>query len=173
MLVRKLVTTLKWITLRLKKVSIVWSLKNNLEFNVSIYNSGKKLSIGRTYIRNNTLINTEDNGELIIGDDTFFNRNCVISCRKKIRIGDNCIFGPNVCVYDHDHKHDSNGISKGYVCDDVIIEDGCWIGAGVIILRGTHIGKDSIVAAGSVVKGNYPEKTLIYSVNDIKTRTLG
>ncbi|MFR4518882.1 MAG: acyltransferase [Fusobacterium sp.] len=172
MILRKIITTILWIFFRMKKVSIVWSIKNNIEWNTKIYNSGKKLIIGKVNIRNNVLINTESTGEMIIEDGCFFNRNCIVSCRNKIIIGKGCIFGPNVCIYDHDHKYDVNGFKNGYTCKEIIIEEGCWIGAGVIILKGTYIGKGSIIGAGAIVKGTYPEKTLIYSVNKIKTRSL-
>ena len=35
----------------------------------------------------------------------------------------------------------------------VVIEDDCFIGTNAIILKGTHLGARSIVAAGSVVAG--------------------
>lgn len=38
----------------------------------------------------------------------------------------------------------------------VMIEDGCWIGGGVIILPGITIGKGSVIGAGSVVTKNIP-----------------
>lgn len=38
----------------------------------------------------------------------------------------------------------------------VTIEDGCWIGGGVIILPGITIGKGSVIGAGSVVTKNIP-----------------
>ena len=41
--------------------------------------------------------------------------------------------------------------------DPVYIEDGVFIGAGSIILKGVRIGKNSIVGAGSVVAKSIPE----------------
>ena len=42
----------------------------------------------------------------------------------------------------------------------VTIEDGCWIGGGVIILPGVTIGKGSVIGAGSVVTKSIPENSL-------------
>ncbi|MFR5466356.1 MAG: hypothetical protein ACLTHR_12100 [Agathobacter rectalis] len=39
----------------------------------------------------------------------------------------------------------------------VFIDDGVWIGNDVIILPNVHIGKKSIIGAGSVVTKNIPE----------------
>lgn len=172
MIIRKCITLIQMLKSYINKVSVTWTLKNNIEFGVKIYNEGNELKIGQTTIRSNVLINTSGNGEMSIGNGCFFNRNCIISCRDSIHIGDGCIFGPNVCVYDHDHNYTQNGIQSGYQCEGVVIDDGCWIGAGAIILRGTHIGRNSIVAAGAIIKGCYPESSLIYSVNEVRVKQL-
>lgn len=36
-----------------------------------------------------------------------------------------------------------------------------WIGANTVILRGTVIGRDCVVGAGSVLKGVYPAGSVI------------
>ena len=41
------------------------------------------------------------------------------------------------------------------------IGDNSWIGCNVVILRGTSIGKNCIVGAGSVLKGTYPDNSVI------------
>lgn len=102
-----------------------------------------------------------DHGDTVIGDDVSFNRNCMVICHKSIQIGDGCIFGPNVLIYDHDHRFDSDGVKPGYRMADVVIENGCWIGAGVTILRGTHIGEKSVIGAGCVVSGEIPAHSLV------------
>lgn len=38
-----------------------------------------------------------------IGDNVFFNNGTSIAAKEKIEIGDNCIFGENVKIYDHNH----------------------------------------------------------------------
>lgn len=112
-------------------------------------------------------------GELSIGNNVSFNKNTNVICRQKILIGDNCLFGPNVCIYDHDHVFNIDGIKHNeYKCDDIIIESGCWIGAGVIILRGTYIGRNTIIGAGTIVKGNIPPNTLITSTREINITPL-
>jgi acetyltransferase-like isoleucine patch superfamily enzyme len=44
---------------------------------------------------------------------------------------------------------------------DVIIEDGVWCGCNVTILKGCHIGKGAVVAAGSVVTKNVPPYAIV------------
>ena len=38
----------------------------------------------------------------------------------------------------------------------IIIEDNCFVGANSIILGGSKVGRDSIIAAGAVVHGIVP-----------------
>ena len=42
----------------------------------------------------------------------------------------------------------------------VMIEDGCWIGGGVIILPGVTIGQKCVIGAGSVVTKDIPANSL-------------
>lgn len=43
----------------------------------------------------------------------------------------------------------------------IVLNEGCFIGANCIILPGTNIGKNTIVGAGSVVKGNIPDNVVV------------
>ena len=74
------------------------------------------------------------------------------------------IFGPKPTIITGDHRIDVIGkhlidvtVEEKYINgvnpydQPVIIEDGCWIGANVTILKGVTIGRGSIVAAGAVV----------------------
>lgn len=112
-------------------------------------------------------------GNLHIGKGVALNRNCIIVCREKIYIADDCIFGPNVVVYDHDHIFSKSRIEKEkFKTGEIVIEKGCWIGANVTILRGTHIGEHSVIGAGTVVKGNIPPYSLVVSDRNVSIRSL-
>lgn len=87
---------------------------------------------------------------------------------KNIFIGDNTSIGPNVCIYDHDHKFGEQGKKQGFNSSEVIIEENVWIGAGTIILRGTHIGKNCVIGAGCVIKGEVPENSLVTQNREVK-----
>lgn len=102
-------------------------------------------------------------GELLVGSGTSFNVGCIVTSRCRIVIGKNVSFGPNVMIYDHDHIMEANKGAKedGYRLGEIVIEDNCWIGAGAIILLGTHVGRNSVIAAGSIVKGDVPENTVL------------
>lgn len=43
----------------------------------------------------------------------------------------------------------------------VVIEDECWLGSNAVVTAGVHIGRHSIVAAGSVVTKNVPAYSVV------------
>lgn len=43
----------------------------------------------------------------------------------------------------------------------VYIGENAFIGASVVVLPGTHIGKSVIIGAGAVVKGNIPDYAIV------------
>ena len=110
----------------------------------------------RCTIRPNTEI-TARGGVIQIGDRCFVNRNCIIAAHEKIEIEDNVTIGPGTYIYDHDH--DGKG---GYITEPVTIEEGVWIGAGCIILKGVKVGKNSVIAAGTVVTKDVPANMILY-----------
>lgn len=98
---------------------------------------------------------------LSIGDGTSIPKGSTFYCTKApLTIGKKVIFGPKPTIITGDHRIDIQGRYIIDITDDeklpendqpVTIEDGCWIGANVTILKGVTIGHDSVVAAGSVV----------------------
>jgi acetyltransferase-like isoleucine patch superfamily enzyme len=81
-------------------------------------------------------------------------QNCFIQVRGEVIIEDNVIFGPNVSVFSENHNFGDPELPvtvQGENRKGVTIESGVWIGTRSIILDGVRVGKNSIVAAGSVV----------------------
>ena len=107
-----------------------------------------------------------------IGRNTSINCNNMIACHKRVIIGDDVQFSPNVQIYDHDHDFRAEGGVKAgkYKTGTIEIGNNVWIGANTIILRGTKIGNDAVIAAGSIVKGEIPEGAVFVQkrVNEIR-----
>lgn len=124
---------------------------------------------GRVYISKGSYI-FASGGELEIGSGVFFNSNLNIVCHKKITIGDDCMFGHNICIFDSDHRFDIPGdkfSTQGYVVREVCIANNVWVGAGSVITKGTTIGSNVVVGANSVVRGYLGENSL-YAGNPVK-----
>lgn len=103
-------------------------------------------------------------GMLRLGERIFFNRNCTVVCNESIEIGDKSTFGPNVCIFDHDHDqlHWNHFIGK-----PIRIGSKVWVGANVVILKGVTIGNNAIVGAGTVVTKDIPPDTVCYCRQEI------
>lgn len=102
----------------------------------------------------------DDLPEIQIGDNFYATRNFTIQCANKVIIGKNVLAASNVFIIDYNHginpltmSYLDNPLTRGVV----FIDDGVWIGNDVIILPNVHIGKKSIIGAGSVVTKNIPE----------------
>jgi acetyltransferase-like isoleucine patch superfamily enzyme len=52
----------------------------------------------------------------------------------------------------------------GNMFGPIIIKDDCFIGVNAVLLPGTTIGAGSIVGAGAVVKGTFPDSSVIAGV---------
>lgn len=124
---------------------------------------GGKLEIGKNFkMRDGAKIRVRKGAVCKIGKNTSVNCNNVITSREKIIIGNDVQFSPNVQIYDHDHEFDiEGGIKVGkYKTGSIEIGNNVWIGANTIILRGTKIGDNVVIAAGSIVKDEVPAGTL-------------
>ena len=98
---------------------------------------------------------------LSIGDGTSIPKGSTIYCTgAQLTIGKKVLFGPNPTIITGDHRIDivgkymiDVGVEEKLPENDlpVVIEDECWIGANVTILKGVTIGRGSVVAAGAVV----------------------
>lgn len=136
-------------------------------------NTGGLLEIGKSFREmGKGHLEATNNGVINIGNNVFFNEYCRVTAMEKITIKDNCIFGPNVKIYDHDHIFSEEGVLPGYKTSEVIIEKGCWIGANTIILRGTHIGENCVIGAGAIIKGDIPSNSIVKNTNKIKIEPL-
>lgn len=123
-----------------------------------------RLLVGNTFrMRGGSRIRVRKNAILTIGDNVSINHGDIVVCREKITIGNNVQLGPNVLIYDHDHMYSSSeGVLPGqYKTEEIEIGDNVWIGANCVILRGTRIGANSVVGAGSVIKGEIPCGTVL------------
>ncbi len=94
-----------------------------------------------------------------IGEGSYINFNCNFIDDGKILIGEKVMFGPAVTIATVGHPINPNYREYMYA-DSVVIEDNCWIGAGVVICPGVTIGKNSVIGAGSVVTKNIPANSV-------------
>ena len=102
-----------------------------------------------------------------IGDRSMIGRGSHIVGHFQIDIGSDVQTGPYVYITDQNHGYENPDevVHVQWPHDvPVIIGDGSWIGTGVVILPGTELGRNVVVAAGAVVRGTFPDHCVIAGV---------
>lgn len=126
------------------------------------------LSIGRDcVIREYTYFQlTKPNPKVIIGNGVVIGRNCMITIKDELRIGDNTIIGGYVQIIDHNHGFQKNKLIKEQDAEirRVYIGGDVWIGSGAKVLRGVAIGKGAVIGANSVVVRDVPPYAVVGGV---------
>ena len=93
---------------------------------------------------------------LVIGDRCVLGARTSLTAHTSIVVGDDVWFGQDVFVSDAGHGYQDTSVPIGRQLgahQPVVIGTGSWIGHGSIVLPGTTIGRNVVVAAGSVVRG--------------------
>jgi lipopolysaccharide O-acetyltransferase len=107
-------------------------------------------------------------GRLEIGAGTSIAGSCVLSAAASVRLGRKVLLARNVYVSDHIHNYDDltravldQGIGR---LEPVVIEDGAWLGQGVVVCPGVTIGRGAVVGANAVVLDDVPAHSLAVGV---------
>lgn len=131
---------------------------------------GKHIKFGKnvTFRKGFSLI-IENGATVKIGDGCFFNNYCSINAREKIEIGDNCLFGENVKLYDHNHVFKSKEKlikEQGFKNGNIKIGDDCWICSNTVILKNAEIGQHCVIGTGCVIDYSIDSNKMI-KINNV------
>ena len=138
--------------------------REQVVFLTNDYNStyGKPKEVREALLRN---FRCEFGFNITIGNNFFANFDCIMLDGNLITIGDNVLLGPRVGLYTANHALDARErIMGGCYAHPIVIEDNVWIGAGVHIMGGVTIGRNSVIGAGSVVTKDVPENVIAAGV---------
>jgi acetyltransferase-like isoleucine patch superfamily enzyme len=131
------------------------------------------IKCGRLTLRCKTIpieLGAAKNGSLVLGERVFINTGATIVANHSIVVGDDCLIGDLVAIFDSDFHpmEPSRPIRLSPVC----LGANVWVGRSATILPGVTIGDHSIIAAGSIVTGDVPARTLVAGVPARPIRTL-
>jgi acetyltransferase-like isoleucine patch superfamily enzyme len=105
---------------------------------------------------------------LEVGDGTYIGRFVQINAWQSVTIGCNVLIADRVFISDADHNFADTSIPIRHQGDSflgsVVLQDGCWIGIGAVILPNVTIGKNAVVAANAVVTKDVPPFTVVGGV---------
>lgn len=100
-----------------------------------------------------------------IGDRVSINRGVEfypdIMSGSQIVLGSDVYVGPHARF--HASGHDLENLEQ-HVGGTIRVGDGCWIGAGALILPGVSIGDSSVIGAGAVVARDIPPAVIAVGV---------
>ena len=119
---------------------------------VSVAADAKIVGLTRIYYPNARI------GASWIGAGTHFS--CTPTAR--VTIGDRCDVGPGVLFVTGSHQigDATRRAGKGFSLP-ITVGDGTWVGARVTFLGGSSVGAGCVVAAGSLVRGEFPANVMI------------
>ena len=124
---------------------------------------GSSLRIGgRVQIMRACHVEVGYDATLTIGADTFLNEGSSVMCCSSTSIGSGCAISWGVRILDTDIH--TVGAGAGSPHAPVRIGCDCWIGADSLVLKGTHLGDGTVVAAGAVVASDMPPRSMVAGV---------
>jgi len=107
-----------------------------------------------------------------IGDNVWIGHYCLLDGIGGIQIGKGVQIGTFTSFYTHSSQDTirllgdkyieiKNKDRIGYIIKNIEIGEFTFIGTSCVILPGTRIGKGAIIGAGSIVKGDFPDYSII------------
>lgn len=101
---------------------------------------------------------------LRLGNGVVLGRGSHIIADTDVRIGDDVFCGPYVYITSTNHSYDDPARPVGKQWPrtaPVEIGAGSWLGAGAVVLPGARLGRNVVVAAGAVVRGEVPDHAVV------------
>ncbi|MGY8910563.1 MAG: acyltransferase [Flavobacteriales bacterium] len=124
--------------------------------------SKKKLQIGKNFKSGKNCFISKKNS-ILIGNNFFMGNYCHLA--SNLVIGNDVMFASFVSCVGGDHKFDNIDTTINKSGRDIfkttIINNNVWIGHGVILLHGVNIGEGAVVAAGSIVTKDVSKNTIV------------
>ncbi len=100
-------------------------------------------------------------GRITIGDYVLISPGVRISASDEIIIGDSVMIANGCYITDSDWHTLHDRTRRSNQTYPVLLEDNVWLGDGATVLKGVTIGKNSVVAAKSVVTRDVPANSVV------------
>lgn len=104
-------------------------------------------------------------GQLEIGNVILLSNNTIIHCTERITLADDVGIGERTTIVDSAHDVDGSDV---YWRDQPVGTEPVSIGANTttfansVVMRGSHVGRNSVVAAGAIVTGGtHPDNVIL------------
>jgi len=116
-----------------------------------------RIELGHVGLFPGVKLHCRGSGRIAVGDGTFLNRDVRVFSATDVVIGEKCMVSWQTCISDVIEMGEDDG--GGH--EAVQLGDHVWIGSRVVLCGGTRLGTGCVVAAGSVVRGEFPPGSVI------------
>lgn len=134
------------------------------------FNKAQKRFFKKTRIASSVKLSDKKN--IDINDNVWIGHYCLLDGIGGIKIDEGVHIASHTCIYTHSSQDSIRILGKkfievlacerpGYIIESVSIGEYTFIGTSCVILPGTTLGKGCIVGAGSIVKGNFPDYSIL------------
>ncbi len=116
-----------------------------------------------TRIGRRCFLETQGEGQIVIGRNCTINDHTVITAYDEVAMGDHVMMGEFASIRDaaHGMRLDAGPMRfQPHTAAPIHIGDDVWIGRGVCVLKGARIGSGAVIGANSVVTKDIPAKTI-------------
>jgi len=137
----------------------------------SVWNvRGKIIFKGKCFLGTGIRLNIAESGTLIFGQRVNITASSAIDCQTEISFGDDCLVSWDNLFIDGDHHNifDCDGKLTN-APRNILVGKNVWIGCRCILLKGTTIADNCVVAAGSLLNGPYATPYAIIAGAPAKT----
>ncbi|MDD5054973.1 MAG: acyltransferase [Candidatus Peribacteraceae bacterium] len=114
-------------------------------------------------IRDFTILFGGPDKPVTIGDDFFIGTHCYVNGVAGLTMGSRVTIAHGAMLFTDSGPNTSPILQKRFpiVAAPIVIGNDVWIGAGAMILPGVTIGSRCVIGAGSVVKENVQDDTIV------------
>ena len=137
----------------------------------SVWNvRGKIIFKGNCYLGTGIRLNIAESGTLIFGHRVNITACSAIDCQTEISFGDNCLVSWDNLFIDGDHHNIFD--REGRLTNpprNILVGKNVWVGCRCLILKGTTIADNCVIAAGSLLNGAYTIPNAIIAGSPAKT----
>jgi acetyltransferase-like isoleucine patch superfamily enzyme len=122
----------------------------------------------KVHFYSDVIVEIGEGGSIFVDEETHIQPHCQLMAMigslrigKRVEIAPRCAFYP----YNHGFKPEERIRSQSvFTKGGITIGDDAWLGYGVTVLDGVHIGNGAVVGAGSVVTKSLPDYAIAFGV---------
>jgi acetyltransferase-like isoleucine patch superfamily enzyme len=135
--------------------------------NVHFHLRGGSVRIGASSeIRDGCVLKTSG-GDIELEDRCFMSYGCVLHATERIEMHERVALAERVTLVDSGHDTDGSDVHwavQGVPTEPILVEANTLVFANAVLTMGAHVGANSQVAAGALVRGEHPDGVLLAGV---------